>query len=294
MADEYVVCTLSTCPLEESIFSYQPSLAANASFLALFALTGLLHTIQGILSRKRAFWIAAVLGCIAEVIGYAGRIISHYNPFSENGFLIQICCLTIAPAFFSAAIYFTLGDIVTAVSLRSSRVKPRGYAAIFIPCDVMSLILQGTGGGMASVSSQNGEDPATGTNIMVAGLSFQVASMTLFILLALEYILRVRRIEGKEVSRLPVSKNKLWLFVGLFSLAVICIFIRCIYRVIELSEGWDGDLIRNERIFIVLEGVMVLLAVYALHIGHPAFLDRGKAAATTTETSPTIAEEAKR
>ena len=79
--------------------------------------------------------------------------------------------------------------------------------------------------------------------------------MTLFILLALEYMLRVRRIEGKEVSRLPVSQNKLWLFVAFFSLAVICIFIRCVYRVIELSEGWEGDLIENERIFIVLEGV---------------------------------------
>lgn len=253
--EEYTVCTLSTCPIEESIFSYQPSLAANASFLALFALTGILHTIQGILTHKRAFWIAAVLGCIAEVIGYAGRIISHHDPFSQNGFLIQICCLTLAPAFFSAAIYFTLGDIVTAVSLRSSRVKPRGYAAIFIPCYIVSLILQGTGGGMASVSSQNGQDPTPGTNIMVAGLSFQVASMTLFILLASEYVWRVRRIEGKEVSRLPVSKNKLWLFVAFFSLAVTGIFIRCIYRVIELSEGWEGDLIQNERIFIVLEGV---------------------------------------
>lgn len=247
-------CTLDTCNLEDSVYSYQPSLAANASFIAFFAITGIAHTIQGVITKKRAFWIAMALGCAAEVAGYAGRIISHFNPFDENGFLIQICCLTIAPAFFAAAIYFTLGDIVTAVSLRSSRIKPSGYAAIFIPCDIVSLILQGTGGGLASVNSQNGEDPATGTHIMVAGLSFQVASMTLFILLALEYMWRVRRIE-KDTARLPVSKTKLGLFVGFFSLAVVCIFIRCIYRVIELSEGWEGALIKNETIFIVLEGV---------------------------------------
>jgi RTA1 like protein len=248
------ICTLDTCPLSDSIYSYRPSLPANACFLTFFALTGALHIVQGIVTKKRAFWIAVALGCVAEVVGYVGRIMSHSDPFGQNGFLIQICCLTIAPAFFAAGIYFTLGDIVTAVSLRSSRIKPRGYAAIFIPCDVISLILQGTGGGMASVTSQNGEDPVVGTNIMVAGLSFQVASMALFILLALEYVWRVRRFE-KDTVHLPVSRTKLGLFVGFFSLAVICIFIRCIYRVIELSEGWDGSLIKNETIFIVLEGV---------------------------------------
>jgi RTA1 like protein len=119
---------------------------------------------------------------------------------------------------------------------------------------VVSLILQGTGGGVASVRKQNNEDPALGTHIMVAGLSFQVASMSLFILLALEYMWRVRRIE-KDRAVFPVSRTKVGLFVGFFSLAVVCIFIRCIYRVIELSEGWGGKLIRNQTTFIVLEGV---------------------------------------
>ena len=66
-------------------------------------------------------------GCICEILGYAGRLMMHKNPFNLNGsvsavscghsvqkadflnrFLIQICCLTIAPAFFSAAIYLCL------------------------------------------------------------------------------------------------------------------------------------------------------------------------------------------
>jgi RTA1 like protein len=254
MADTYIECRLGTCDIEDSIYSYQPSLSANIAFAVLFGITGIAHVVQGVLTKKRAFWIATAIGCAAEVGGYAGRILSHYNPWADYGFLTQICCLTIAPAFFAAAIYFTLGDIVRAVSLRSSRIRPAGYAAIFIPCDVISLILQGTGGGMASVTSQNGEDPVVGTNIMVAGLSFQVASMTFFIILALEYAWRVRRFE-KDTPRLPVSKLKLALFVAFFSLAVICIFIRCVYRVIELSQGWEGDLIKNETIFIVLEGV---------------------------------------
>lgn len=249
-----VECTIDTCPISESIFVYRPSLAANASFLTFFAITGLAHIVQGILTKKRAFWICIALGCVGEVVGYAGRILSHFDPFSQNGFLIQICCLTIAPAFFAAAIYFTLGDIVRAVSPRASRIKPSGYAAIFIPCDFVSLVLQGAGGGLASTASEDGEDASLGTNIMIAGLAFQVASMSLFILLAVEYVWRVKRVE-KDTPQLPVSKTKLQLFMGFFSLAVICIFIRCIFRVIELAEGWEGELIKNETMFIVLEGV---------------------------------------
>lgn len=111
-----VDCTVDTCPISDSVYSYRPSLAANACFLTFFAITGLAHIVQGILTKKRAFWISVALGCIGEIVGYAGRIISHFDPFSQIGFLIQICCLTIAPAFFAAAIYFTLGDIVRAVS----------------------------------------------------------------------------------------------------------------------------------------------------------------------------------
>ena len=251
-------CTLDTCPVTDSIFYYRPSFAANVAFLSLFAFTSLLHLVQGIYTKKPAFCIAVCIGCVAEILGYVGRIISWNNPFSINGFLIQICCLTIAPAFFSAGIYFCLSDIVRHVSMEASRIKPWAYALIFIPCDFVSLVLQGAGGGLASVAAEQNRSARTGTHIMVAGLSFQVASMTLFILLASEYLLRVKRLDrraGSRIFRLPVSRARLSIFAAFFSLAIICIFIRCIYRVIELSEGWEGTLIHDQTDFIVLEGV---------------------------------------
>ncbi len=273
------LCTLTTCPVTDSIFYYRPSFAANVAFLCLFAFTALLHLVQGIYTKKPAFTIAVSLGCIAEIIGYVGRIISWNNPFSTNGFLIQICCLTIAPAFFSAAIYFCLSDIVRHVSVEASRIKPWAYALIFIPCDFVSLVLQGAGGGLASVAAEQNRSARTGTHVMVAGLSFQVASMAFFILLASEYLLRVKRLDKKAGSRfhgLPISRTRLSIFAMFFSLAITCIFVRCIYRVIELSEGWEGTLIHNQTDFIVLEGVMVVIAAYALHIGHPGILGRGR------------------
>lgn len=43
------------------------------------------------------------------------------------------------------------------------------------------------------------------------------------------------------------------------------------YRVAELGEGWTGDLIRHQWLFVGFEGVMVIVACLALNVFHPAF-----------------------
>ena len=70
-------------------------------------------------------------GCVAEMLGYGGRIMLYKDPFSFTGFLLQISmfpqavnvpyeevltvpalvCITIAPVFYTAAIYVTLSKM---------------------------------------------------------------------------------------------------------------------------------------------------------------------------------------
>ncbi|KAI2149589.1 Envelope glycoprotein gp160 [Ophidiomyces ophidiicola] len=253
-------CTLETCPVENSLFGYRPSLAANVAFLVLFGMCALVQVVELVRWRRYSFSVLIIFGGICEVIGYAGRIMLYKNPFSQDGFLIQVCCLTIAPSFYSAAIYFCIADIVGLFGPKASRLKPMHYAWIFIPCDFISLVLQGTGGGLASVASQQYKDPKPGTSVMVAGLAFQVFSLLVFILLILEFVWRARRIQSKEFSEESSNEDScnggrmLARFVIPFCLAILCIFIRCVFRVAELSNGWTGDLIKHEDTFIALEG----------------------------------------
>ena len=114
---------------------------------------------------------------------------------------------------------------------------------------------------MASVATQQGRSGKTGTNIMVAGLAFQVFSMLIFIVFTLEFAWRVwqlRRNGGDESEddekRTIVNSTQLALFAIPFSLAILCLFIRCSYRVAELGSGWEGRLIHEEGTFIALEG----------------------------------------
>jgi hypothetical protein len=77
---------------------------------------------------------------------------------------MQIVCLTIAPAFLAAGIYLCLSRIVVTFGAQNSRIKPKDYPRIFIPCDVLSLVLQAAGGGYASIKTQNDEDPEIGNS----------------------------------------------------------------------------------------------------------------------------------
>lgn len=294
-------CTKTTCPLTLSYWSYLPSLAANGLFLGLFSLSLFVFIGQSVLSRRfLGFTIAMVSGCILECLGYAGRVWSWYDPFNEvsrrhvtltsfqmltsyeNGFLIQIICLTIAPAFLAAGLYLTLSRIVMTFGAANSRIKPLSYPRIFIPCDFISLMLQAAGGGIASAASHQNKNPAVGDHIMVAGLAFQVITLFVFICLAADFSIRtIRRYktlgatDAFDQAHADLRKSKKFQgFLVALAFATLCIFTRSVYRVAELSEGWTGHLIETQKYFIGLEGATVSAAVLALNFFHPGFCFR--------------------
>ncbi len=62
-------------------------------------------------------------------------------------------------------------------------------------------------------------------------------------------------------------------------MSTIAIFIRSLYRVIELSGGFGGALANNQDTFMVLEGPMVIIAVLAMTLFHPGMCFNGHWAA---------------
>ncbi|KAK6433954.1 Mitochondrial import inner membrane translocase subunit Tim17-A [Oleoguttula sp. CCFEE 5521] len=274
-------CTKATCDLKYSYWGYLPSIAANSVFAALFGISLLGFLVQAAICRKR-FWgfsFAMSAGSFLEVLGYIGRIVSFSNPFNENGFLIQIVCLTIAPAFYAAAIYFCLRSIVLTFGPANSRLPATWYPRIFIPCDVVSLLLQAGGGGWASIASHSGHSAAGGNHIMQAGLAFQVLTLLIFIILASDFTFKTysRYMSLGSAVAFDQTHNdlrksrKFQLFLCALCFATLCIFTRSVYRVAELSEGWTGRLIKTQSYFIGLEGAIVSAGVLALNMFHPGF-----------------------
>ena len=202
--------------------------------------------IVGILWREWAFMVCMILGCFDEMIGYGGRIMLYHNPFSFMGFLMQIICITTAPVFYCDAIYILLARIVIYLGRQYSRFPPRLFYWIFIPCDVISLVLQAAGGALSSLSSGTSK---TANDITLAGLCFQVITLAIFTALCLDCGNRCVRKHPTEPTSIRFKS-----FVLFLALAVIFILIRCCYRIDELSDGYYGPLIHNQGLFIAFEG----------------------------------------
>jgi hypothetical protein len=62
-------CTKETCPVEDSVYGYYPSLPINAILTALFGISLVCHIFQGIKSRSWSFMTALSIGTALEAIG---------------------------------------------------------------------------------------------------------------------------------------------------------------------------------------------------------------------------------
>ena len=136
---------------------------------------------------------------------------------------------------------------------------------------------------MASVASHNNEPVETGDNIMIAGLAFQVATLLVFIVCCADFAANARRRYrrlGAAAFDQDAALQKLrggWLFRGFLlalGVATICIFWRSVYRVAELSKGWNGPLMYRQDLFIGFEGVMIAVACLVLNVFHPSLCFR--------------------
>lgn len=229
----------------------------------------------------------------------AGRIMLYNDLFSFDAFLTYLIPLTIAPAFITASIYLCLARIIHILdpALRHNRLQPMTYTKIFVTFDVISLILQGAGGGVAATADDDKSASDLGINIMIAGLAFQVFSLVCFIVLCSDFAIRLCRgkrtsqwkslfkrfskdsdlVEHNEISDYQSIKNSR-MFKGLIAalvVSVVLILTRSVYRLIELQDGFDGELANDETLFFILEGPMILLSCILLTVFHPALAMKG-------------------
>ncbi|SJL17058.1 related to RTA1 domain protein [Armillaria ostoyae] len=289
---EHVQTLAAEVDREDSPYGYIPSKGIALTFIILFGISTLTHTAQTLYFRMWwAFPTIILAGCL-EILGWSGRFWSSISPDLGDPFMIQITATIIGPTPLVAANFLILGAIIRILGPAYSRLSPRAYSIIFVSCDIISLVVQGGGGGIASSASDRNdlEGAKLGSNVMLAGIVFQLVVITFYAILACEFL--VRYTHNRPVSKLFARKKRSDSLVTLsspntprgfmdtkikimiFALAfnTLCLFIRAIYRTIELADGWNGRIILTEVYFNVLDGAMVVLAIYTLNFAHPGVL----------------------
>jgi hypothetical protein len=134
--------------------------------------------------------------------------------------------------------------------------------------------------------------PSNGNYTMIAGLAFQALTLLCFLTLSADFAISawkgVKRQGSAALSedlasrRLRKSKRFKALLISL-TIAAVLIFMRSVYRVAELAQGWKGELMTTEIFVILLEAVPVTIAGLLLSAFHPAtcFPDEKRLPATT-------------
>ncbi|KAJ5985510.1 hypothetical protein N7522_012706 [Penicillium canescens] len=183
----------------------------------------------------------------------ANRLYRSYTPQSEpvliNRIPMQICTLTLAPAFWPAVIYLTLKH------KHYSLIRAKWYPYIFATCDIISLVFQGAGGGI-SATAKTASNIDIGSDIMIAGIVWQVITLTVFGLTSAHFLLRIKGAPKEELTfeaQRVWKSQKYWSFFWGTTIAFATTYIRCVYRVVEMAGAWKNDIMQDEFSFPLFE-----------------------------------------
>lgn len=293
--------------MEENNYHYNLKHAPNIIYFIIFTLVFIYNALMIYKSRYHWYNVTYFCGYGLEFCGWLGRLLSFHDTANSNFYILQFVSLTLAPAFIMAGVYFLFAQLVVIHGRQYSVLKPLWYSYMFITSDVVSLIIQAGGGASASIASQSNKDTTPGTNTLIAGISVQTFAMTVFICFYFEFLNRAFFRHAKEMSN-PIKRTPANFIRLLFNaksvrpyrqeleqfynpkfqhirlgnrfsymplaitVTVIVIYIRCVYRVVELAQGWSGYLISHEVYIMVLDAFMVAIAGLISVPFHPVWV----------------------
>ncbi|OJT04690.1 hypothetical protein TRAPUB_4484 [Trametes pubescens] len=271
-------------PSQQDLYGYVPDRAVCIIFVALFSISAAVHLAEAIYFRMSWLFATAVFAGVAEILGWSARLWSSYSPFAQDPYIMQLTVTIIAPSPLVAALFILFGRISERLGEHYGRLTAMWYSIIFLTCDIISLVTQGVGGGIAGSSIGDQSQVDLGGNIMLAGIIFQLASITVFVLLMSEYFLRyltdrpIRKAQkdpNAEEAYIPArgaTTPKMRLMIVCVLAMTFFLIIRSVYRMIELIDGFNGKIIQTEIYFNIFDGAMVVCAIYTLNVLHPGWL----------------------
>jgi hypothetical protein len=118
-------------------------------------------------------------------------------------------------------------------------------------------MLQAVGGGLAGGAGSNAELRNKGTDLMIAGIVWQVATLIAFAGLVLDYVIRTWKHWNQvdENAKNLLGQKRFRGFVFGVAVAFLAVFLRCIYRIAEMVGGWANPIMRDEAGFMVMEAL---------------------------------------
>jgi hypothetical protein len=217
--------------------------------------------------RKRyvGIMVPLMIGITFEAIGYIARAKSSSDREAMMPYVVQSVMLLIAPAFIVATIYMCLGETIRSLKAEGYSIIPLKYLTkIFVSGDVLSFLMQSSGGGMMAKGQNSG---GFGQKLIVIGLFVQVAFFGCFIIVMSLFAWRIYHSPTPVSSSLKRTRPTFgnWKHgLAVLVMSSVLILIRSIYRIAEYIQGTDGYLQSQEVFLFAFDSVLMFVSVVML------------------------------
>ncbi|KAJ2863600.1 hypothetical protein GGH94_003504 [Coemansia aciculifera] len=242
-------------------FTYKPVRGAPEAAAAIFFIVAAI-LVWRTGRAQAARWMYILVGtALAEGIGYILRIMC-INHISLGLYISMILFLLLPPNALALFNYKVVGEIARQSNVRPRHfyLRPKFITWFFFCSDVFSFMMQSIGGSMMAHDDMK----VTGKWICVVGLAIQLGFLASFVVVAIiigrdpQYTV----ICGpRQVNEAAAKRRVMWTIHATTGL----LYVRSIYRLAEMIDGYGGKLYSAEWAFYVFDFAAILL-MFILYI----------------------------
>ncbi|KAF2836926.1 hypothetical protein M501DRAFT_996060 [Patellaria atrata CBS 101060] len=245
---------------ENNLWYYQPNKAAPIAFMILFLISGICHFYQTQRYHSWRYTLLMPWAALLFVGGFAVREAGAYNTGNLNLVIATNALIMSGPPVYAAIDYLVLSRIMFYLPYLAP-MHPGRVITTFLGLDAIIEALIVNGAVRLSNSSLPASTRETGATLVKVSLIAQALMFLVFIALCILFQLRGKR-AGVLNPRLDT------VFWTLYASATL-ITTRCIYRIVEFFQGWDGEINTHEPYFWVFEASIMLLNTCVFNLWHP-------------------------
>jgi hypothetical protein len=165
----------------------------------------------------------------------------------------------------SASLYWAGGIVVSHLDPSKSWLSGKWFKVIFMIADLISLVIQTIGGGLAGSAAGSKPKPKQlrmGSDIMLAGIIVQLAVMVFYVAYMVTWTLLARQSVKRAGGRMQL------MLLALFA-SSLGIIVRGCYRTPELHEGFKGW-IATQQIWMLFDAIPIAFSTFVLKFVRPS------------------------
>ncbi|KAF8817168.1 hypothetical protein BYT27DRAFT_7237618 [Phlegmacium glaucopus] len=254
-----------------ALYFYNPSFTAAIIFSVVFGILLGVHILQSILYRKKFCWVI-IMGAAWETASFILRILGTRNQQEVVFAIVSPILFLLAPLWINAFDYMILGRMVYYFLPERElyHIPATRFSVIFVSLDIVSFLVQATGGVIVSGTNESAHLLKIGQWIYIGGVGVQQLFIVLFLAMVIRFHRRILELEVKGTLWESGKIHWRWLLYALYaSLALISM--RIIYRLIEFTRGItpSNPLPFHEVYMYCLDALPMAIALFIMCISHP-------------------------